>query len=69
MLDRIHAADDGAADRFGAVRMSRHRESIVVRGCDDGPDLLDRELGIVAARAFIQHAARGHDLDQIVAGL
>ena len=52
VLDGIHAANDRSADRFGAVRVGRDGEAIVVRGSDDRADLIQGELRIVAARAF-----------------
>ncbi len=69
VLDRIDAAEHRAANGFGAVRMRGDREAIVVRRRDDGADLLERQLRIVAAGTLIEHAARGHDLDEIVAQL
>ena len=65
----IDAAQHCAADRLGTVRMGGDREAIIMRGSDHGTNLLQRQLRIVAARAFIQHAARGHDLDHVVAEL
>jgi hypothetical protein len=35
----------------------------------DGLDLLEGHLRVVAAAALVEHAAGGHDLDQIIAQL
>jgi hypothetical protein len=69
VLDRIDAADDGAANGLGAVRVRGHDEPIVVRGRHHRANFLQGQLRVVAARALIEHAAGGHDLDEIVAQL
>ena len=52
-----------------AVRVRGDREAVVVRGVDDGADLLDGELRRIAALGVAQHAAGGGDLDQVGAVL
>ena len=69
MLDRIDAGDHGTTDRLGAVGMGGHAEAVVVRSGDHGLDLGDRHLRVVRAAAFVEDAARGHDLDQVGAVL
>jgi len=66
MLDRVDTAEHGAANRLGAVSMCADDEPVVMCGRDDGAYLFQRELRVFAAAAFIENAARRHDLDRIV---
>ena len=54
---------------FGAMRVRGDGEAVIVRGGDDGLDLGYGQLRIVRAAAFVEHAAGGHDLDQVGAVL
>src|SRR5450631_2981194 len=59
VLNGINPADDRASDRFGAVRMSGDGKSVIMSGRDDGANLFNRQLRIVAACALIEHASWG----------
>ena len=65
VLDRAHAGADSALHPLGAVGVRRDVEAVVVRGLDDGPDLLLGELRVLAVLGDAQDAAGGGDLDQV----
>src|SRR5581483_3118219 len=69
VLDRVDAADHGAADRLGAVGVGGDGEAVVVRGGDHRLDLLLGHLRVVGRAGFVEHAAGRHDLDQVGAVL
>src|ERR1700733_13753071 len=47
--------------------MGADDEPVIMCGRDDGAYLIQRELRVFAAAAFIENAAGGHDLDRVVA--
>lgn len=69
VFDRIDAGDHRAPDRFSAMGVGGDGEAVIVGGGDDRHDFLDGHLRVVDAAALVEHAARGHDLDDVDAVL
>ncbi len=59
----------GPLHPFGAVRVHRDREAVVLRGFHDGFHLVLGELRILSVHGQAEHAAGDRDLDQIRAVL
>jgi hypothetical protein len=65
VLDRIHAQRRSADDGVAPVGMGGHAHAKAVRGVDDGADLRVGHQRVVGIVPDAQHAAAGHDLDEI----
>ena len=68
MLDRIDAGVGRGMDAAGAMGMGRDLEVHGMRHVADGLHLLVGEMLLEAHRAGIEHAAGGHELDDVDAG-
>src|ERR1035438_10413708 len=66
-LDRVDPTKHRTTDGFGTVRMGGNGEAVIVRGTNNGLDLFEGQLRIVAAIALIEYTPGRHDLYQIVA--
>src|SRR5690606_15492377 len=69
VLDAGDAAEHRAFHALGAVGVGGHAEAVVVRGIDDGLDLVHGELRRVAGARIAEHTAGGGDLDDVAAVL